>query len=182
VKSEHATLNLCVSGAPGLAQASIKGRWEFGRKRGALLVMAKPSSSRMPPQVLLKHLIKYPELKDKKLVTQVYHCHAYTLYLSGQGEYSYSIDSQVSNPSSNPVDNDSISLALVASVPVAPGLSVSGNVGMNWWKHHSGGLFRDACDEEGKNRYTPLYILKEIRKPGLLRRDNTIIPPQGDNL
>lgn len=49
--------------------------------------MAKPSSSRIPAQVLLKHLVKFRQLKDKALVTQVYHCHAYTLYLSGQGEY-----------------------------------------------------------------------------------------------
>jgi hypothetical protein len=80
------------------------------------------------------------------------------------------------------VDNDALSLALLGSVAVAPGLVAGGDIGINWWKQHSGGLFRDACDQQGKDRYTPLYILKEIRKPGLLRRDNTIIPPSGDDL
>ena len=65
----------------GLADASIKGRWEFGSKRGALLIMAKPRSSYIP-QTLLRLLIDIPALKDKSIVTEVISCPAYSLYLS----------------------------------------------------------------------------------------------------
>lgn len=177
---EASILSRCLSGIPDLAQASFKGNWEFSRGPGALLVMAQPSSSRIPAQVLLKHLVKFPTLKDKALVTQVYNCHAYALHLSGQGEYFHA--SIFPNLLSYPADNVALSLALVGSMPVAPGVNAGGDLGMSWWKQHSGGLFRDACDQQGERRYTPLCILKTIRMPGLLRRDNTIIPPQGDDL
>lgn len=67
----------------GLAEASIKGQWEFGKKRGALLIMARPRSRRIPPHVVLKQLVKIPSLEDKVLVTEVLSCPAYSLYLSG---------------------------------------------------------------------------------------------------
>ena len=74
-----------LSGVVGLDRASVKGRWEFGKRRGALLIMAHPSSSRIPPQVLLKDLVSFPEFKENYLVTQVYHCNAYGLYFSTEG-------------------------------------------------------------------------------------------------
>ena len=82
---------ICLSDIPGLTKALIKGNWEFGKNRGALLIMAEPSISRIPAQVLLKHLIQYPDLENKSLVAQVYHCHAYSLYLSEEGENSYTV-------------------------------------------------------------------------------------------
>jgi hypothetical protein len=80
---------------PGVAEASVKGQWDFGRKRGAVLVMAHPSSSRIPAQSLLKHLVNLPDLKDKFLVTQTFHCHAYSLYLSGEGEKLIRMEAEV---------------------------------------------------------------------------------------
>jgi hypothetical protein len=80
------------------------------------------------------------------------------------------------------IDNDSISVALLGSGPVAvPAVRVGGEVGMSWWSQHSGGLFREACDAKGEPHYTPLYVLKQIRKRGLFRRDGRP-EPEGDDL
>ena len=67
------------SGVTGLANASIKGQWEFGIKRGALLIMSQPHSSYIPPKVLLKQLVDIPVLRNKSLVTEVISCPAYSL-------------------------------------------------------------------------------------------------------
>jgi hypothetical protein len=66
--------------------ASIKGRWEFGSKHGALLILVGPRISSIPANSLLKLLVGVPALKDKSLVTQVISCHAYSLYLSTSSE------------------------------------------------------------------------------------------------
>ena len=70
------------SGVAGLADASIKGQWEFGTRRGALLIISQPHSSYIPPKVFLKNLVDIPALRNKALVTEVISCPAYSLYLS----------------------------------------------------------------------------------------------------
>ena len=71
----------------GLANASIKGQWKFGAKRGALLIMSGVVSSYIPPRVLLRHLVDMPIFKNKVLVTEVFSCPAYSLYLSTASEW-----------------------------------------------------------------------------------------------
>lgn len=63
--------------------ASIKGEWEFGNKRGALLMMYRPRISSMSNQ-LIQALSKTTELKEKSLVTETFCCPAYSMYLSTQ--------------------------------------------------------------------------------------------------
>ena len=72
---------------PGIAEASAKGQWKFAKKRGALLVMHQPRNDYIPPKVLLKKLIKVPDLKNKYLVTETFTCPAYSLYLSSGGKH-----------------------------------------------------------------------------------------------
>ena len=80
-------LTVCTrSGISGLAEASIKGQWAFGSKRGALLIMAHPRSSYIPRDTILKHLAKVQALKNRYLVTEVFMCPAYCLYLSNGSE------------------------------------------------------------------------------------------------
>ena len=74
------------SGVAGLAEASIKGQWEFGMRRGALMIMSRPCRSYIPPKVFLKQLVDIPALKDKSLITEVVSCPAYGLYLSSASE------------------------------------------------------------------------------------------------
>ena len=80
------TLSCASSEIPGLAEASIQGQWAFGSTRGALLLMAHPRSSYILGDTLLKHLTKVEALKDMFLVTEVFLCPAYSLYLSSGRE------------------------------------------------------------------------------------------------
>jgi len=149
--------------AAGLADASIKGRWEFGNRRGALLIISRPHSSYIPPKVVLKQLVNIPELKNKSLVTEVILCPAYNLYLSTASK-------------------EAIDVALVARAPTPSGATVGGEIGANWLTQNMGGLCRYACDPNGSYSYTPLYMLKKIRKKGLLRRESPVPDPEDDDL
>jgi len=150
-------------GVAGLADTSIKGQWEFGSKRGALLIMSRPRSSYLPPKVFLKQLVDIPALRDKSLVTEVISCPAYSLYLSS-------------------ANKEVIDVALVATTPTPLAATVGGEIGATWWTQNMSGLFRDACDPNGSYNYTPLYMLKKIRRKGLLRRESPVPDPEDDDL
>jgi len=168
-KVKRADLKLAPNvGIAGLANASIKGQWSFGSKRGALLIMAQPRSSYIPRDSLLKHLAEVEALKNMFLVTEVLCCPAYSLYLSSG-------------------NNEAIDLALVGSLPVphAPGVTVGGEIEGKWWSQNTTGLFRSARDPDGKDDYTPLYMLKGIgKRQGLFSRrgDNSVPKLEGDDL
>jgi hypothetical protein len=85
-KSDRYAYHILSNAIPGLANASIKGQWTFGSKRGALLIMAKPRCFYIPRGVILKHLAEVEALKDMSLVTEVFSCPAYSLYLSNGSE------------------------------------------------------------------------------------------------
>jgi len=148
---------------PGLADASIKGQWEFGNKHGALLIVARPHSSYIPPKVVLKLLVGIPALQNKSLVTEVVSCPAYSLYLST-------------------ANKDVIDLALVGTIPVTPAATARGEIGASWLGQNRSGLFRDACDSSGSNSYTPLYTLKKIWRPGIFRRESPVPDREDDDL
>jgi len=83
-----------------------------------------------------------------------------------------------------PADNDIIDVALIGSGPLpgAPGVTAGGEISAAWWAQNTTGLFRDACDKDGLENYTPLYTLKKIRKPRLRRRESPVPEPEGDDL
>ncbi|KAJ7719437.1 hypothetical protein DFH07DRAFT_314285 [Mycena maculata] len=145
----------------GVAEASIKGEWKFrSGKTGALLVMAKPRSSLMAVNAVLTNLVDLPALKDKYLVTETITCHAYSMYLSNKSE-------------------DTISLALLATVPIAVApLSAGGNIGGGWWRETGAGVFRQgfASPETGADSFTPLFVLKRIRKKSYLSLSHRGMP------
>jgi hypothetical protein len=85
------------SSVVGLHEASIKGRWEFGSKPGALLVIAGPRKSYIPRDIILDKLAAVPLLKEKALVTGVITCPAYSLYLSSASECSKNADFQLTD-------------------------------------------------------------------------------------
>ena len=64
------------------------------------------------------------------------------------------------------LDNEVVDLALVGSFPVpsAPGVTVGGETKGMWWAQNTTGLFRSARDHHGKDEFTPLYMLKGIRR------------------
>ena len=82
----------CVPSVKSLAEASIQGQWAFGSTRGALLVMAYPRSSYILGDTLLNHLAKVQALNDMFIITEVFSCPAYSLYLSSGRECPSTLD------------------------------------------------------------------------------------------
>lgn len=80
------------------------------------------------------------------------------------------------------VDNETIDLALIGTMPTPPGIAVTGEVGATWWGRNMSGMFREGCDRDGLNKYTPLYTLKKIRQKHLLRRESPVPDPEDDDL
>ena len=80
------------------------------------------------------------------------------------------------------VGKEVIDVALVAKAPTPSGATVGGEIGANWLTQNMSGLCRYACDPNGSYSYTPLYMLKKIRKKGLLRRESPVPEPEGDDL
>ncbi|KAG1867042.1 hypothetical protein C8R48DRAFT_599837 [Suillus tomentosus] len=138
----------------GLAQASIKGEWQFQRgKRGALLIMHNPRQEYVPRGRVLETLYKVPELKDMHIVNSIFKCPAYTIYLSDKS-------------------GEKISLALTSN----------GNASepSQWWSDTNVSLLRKGHHKD--YMFTPLYGLK--RKLPLIRRlmrDSPVPDPEGDD-
>ena len=63
-------------------------------------------------------------------------------------------------------DNEVVNLALIGSflVPRAPWVTVGGDIEAKWWMQNTAGLFRSGHDHDGKDNFTPLYMLKGIRQ------------------
>ncbi|KDQ61800.1 hypothetical protein JAAARDRAFT_190520 [Jaapia argillacea MUCL 33604] len=140
----HALESLSLDGViPGLAQATVKGKWEFQRGSGALLVMVRPRTTYLPRE-LLKPLASAPILKENNIsfVDEVISCPAYHLCWSHKG-------------------GDSVSLALIGDVPMPIGPVVGcAAADAKWWTEATAGNFRHACDINGSYVYTPLFRLK----------------------
>jgi len=150
-----------------LASASIKAEWNFPKKdRGALLVMHSPRQTHIPIDTILKHLYDVPELKDKYLVTDIFSCPAYSLFLSNKS-------------------GEKLQLALTGSlpVPIVPGVSAGGSNSLSWYTNIETSLMRTAVHPEGEYAYVPLYSLKRRRPPIWERilRDAVPVPPVGDD-
>ncbi|EGN97520.1 hypothetical protein SERLA73DRAFT_110780 [Serpula lacrymans var. lacrymans S7.3] len=153
-------------GIAGIASASLKGEWQFQEgRRGALLVMHAPRQTYIPPGTILEPLYNIPLLKDKYLVTSVFSCPAYSLYLSNKS-------------------SEKVALALVGSVPLpsAPAVSAGGEISLEWWTNTQTSFLRKASHKTGSYCYTPLFKLQ--RKLPLTRRlfrDSPVPPPEGDD-
>ena len=65
---------------PGLAEASIKGEWEFHGDRDALPVMYRPQKTSVP-RSLLDYLEGNTIFEDKSVVTSLYSCSGYFFFL-----------------------------------------------------------------------------------------------------
>ncbi|KDQ61837.1 hypothetical protein JAAARDRAFT_55158 [Jaapia argillacea MUCL 33604] len=131
---------------PGVAEATIQGRWQFGAKSGALLVMVNPRATYIP-KTLVKQLGNATMLKDKSIVTEVVSCPAYSLYLSSG-------------------NSEAISLALVGeiSLPGAPIQIGASAFKAKWWAQTAAGFCRHACDAKGEAVFTPLFSLKRLKQ------------------
>ena len=148
--------------------------------------MARPRCSYIPQNSVLRHLANVKALEDMCLVTEVFSCPAYSFYLSNKSEC----------PCTRPepiihvwliyrLGEEVVNLALVGSFPVpqAPVVTAGGDVEGKWWVQNTSGLFRSARNPDGKDDYTPLYMLKNIRKKTFFSRRGEKPPErQGDDL
>lgn len=76
-------------------------------------------------------------------------------------------------------------MALLESFPVphAPGVTAGIEIGGKWWVQNASGLFRSGREPSGKDDYTPLYMLKGIRKKkGIFSRREPFSEREGDDL
>jgi len=130
-----------------LANAGAQFGWQFGNKRGAVLVMRNYRIESLPQSV--KRAIvdcKDDKLKGLRVVTKVYKCQAYCLYLSNK-------------------TNEKVNFQLSGQVPVplAPGVMAGGNISCAWGSKGAEGLFQSGANE--KELFTPLYEIEKIRGP-----------------
>ncbi|KAJ8591268.1 hypothetical protein M405DRAFT_880569 [Rhizopogon salebrosus TDB-379] len=124
------------AGIPGIDTATIKGTWEVKKgSRGAVLLMHNPRMKHITADVLGK-LAKIELLQSMHLVTKVFYCPAYSLYLSDKS-------------------GDRVSIALLGSVPV------DATTVKKWWYNTQTGFARCACNTE--HCFTPLYELMHVR-------------------
>jgi len=124
---------------PGIASATIKGTWEVKKgTTGAVLLMHNPRIKRLTADVLTK-LSKIELLKHMHVVTKVFYCPAFSLYLSDKS-------------------GEKISIALVDATSTA-----GGSASMAWWSDNLAGLSRRGSKTE--HCFTPLYELKHVRHP-----------------
>ncbi|KAG1769066.1 hypothetical protein EV702DRAFT_708449 [Suillus placidus] len=129
------------AGVPGIAAASIKGTWHVKKgTTGAVLLMNKPRMKRISSDVLGK-LSSIGLLQSVYLVTKVFYCPAFSMYLSDKS-------------------GENISIALLASAPVVAPVGTAG-VEMRWWSDTQAGLARNGCNTE--HCFTPLYELLHVR-------------------
>ncbi|OCB85154.1 hypothetical protein A7U60_g7780 [Sanghuangporus baumii] len=133
------------------SEIMFSGKWQFGRARGALLLMHHSRITRLPDE-LLQELKLSSWVKGKFIVTHIHTCPAYALYLSAKN--------------SEIVD---ISLHAFGS-SASPSASTTGvGVGAYWVADGVPGTFQRAAAPEPV--FVPLYQVKELRKHTETRRE-----------
>ncbi|KAF7427960.1 hypothetical protein PC9H_007177 [Pleurotus ostreatus] len=131
----HANVGDVVGGA-------FKGQWKFDKSRGALLVMDRPETTVIADQ-LLTALIGVEKLRGRYLITEVFSCPGYVLYLSNKS-------------------NETIGISLQADGVLPSAVSPGAQFDSAWICEGGTGLFQKAYREEAC--FTPLYQAKTIRK------------------
>ncbi|KAH8105759.1 hypothetical protein DFH11DRAFT_1277388 [Phellopilus nigrolimitatus] len=144
----------------GVTNAYLKGQWQFNQSRGAFLIMHMPRITRVPDEFLAESLAR-GLLKGKTLVTHVYSCPAYALYLSNK-------------------TNETVKITLGADIPsiVAPGVSPGAEIGTKWVDDGTAGLLQKGYNDEAV--FVPLYSIRKIRKRGIRRESFDEKAPRGD--
>ncbi|KAI0308605.1 hypothetical protein OF83DRAFT_1160537 [Amylostereum chailletii] len=145
----------------GLADAAVKAEFGFDSKRGALLVMHKPRTTRVPPEFLravTASSAATAALQGKALVTEAFACPAFVLYLSNKA-------------------GETLRLVLrdVMPIPHVPGLSAGPDIAAGWWTDGGTGVLQQAYGAEYD--FYPLFQLKTVRKPAVwdIRRNGEVL-------
>ncbi|KAL5531015.1 hypothetical protein ACEPAG_3891 [Sanghuangporus baumii] len=141
------------SSADSSSEIIFSGKWQFGRARGALLLMHHSRITRLPDE-LLQELKLSSWAKGKFIVTHVHTCPAYALYLSAKNREIVDISLRAFGP--RPSSSESATGLGLAAYWVADGVP---------------GTFQRAVAPEPV--FVPLYQLKELRKRTETRREGS---------
>ncbi|KAL5499233.1 hypothetical protein ACEPAH_1751 [Sanghuangporus vaninii] len=126
----------------GIAEPTFGGQWQFGRTRGALLVLYKPRITRLPDELLEK--LKETEWgQGKQIVTEAHSCPGFVLYLSDKNK-------------------ELVTISLRTDVPVNAGVTAGVGIKVGWVASGATGNYIEAYTNEPV--YVPLYQIKEIGK------------------
>lgn len=161
------------SGIPDVAEAILRAKFAFGRTYGAVLLMNKPTTSRLEET---HHLI-CPEndghLRNKQLVTEIVTCPAYAMFLSSKSTCQSTLFAK-HFLIATVTGEETVGFALYAKAPVAAavGVTAGGGVDMEWVRDGSTGVFR--CGSTPGAQYTTLYKAVTIGKKRMKRRE----PPE----
>ncbi|KAG2057966.1 hypothetical protein BDR06DRAFT_877069 [Suillus hirtellus] len=143
VKKSEISITPKVS-ALDLASTSFKAEFQFQEgKRGAVLVMHKPQQEYIPRGRVLSIIHEAHQLRDKYIVSSIFTCPGYYLYLSNRSA-------------------ERVTLALTANTSLTTSIDVSagGEASIDWWTDAQAAFLRKAFDKAGQYRYTPLFDLK----------------------
>ncbi|OCB86598.1 hypothetical protein A7U60_g6276 [Sanghuangporus baumii] len=144
----------------GIAEPTFGGQWQFGRTRGALLVLYKPRITRLPDELLEK--LKETEWgQGKQIVTEAHSCPGFVLYLSDKSKCSYDPSKQ-SCTHLEFTDKEMVTISLRADVPVNAGVTAGAGIKVGWVASGATGNYIEAYTNEPV--YVPLYQIKEIGK------------------
>lgn len=138
---------------------AFKGQWKFDKSRGALLVMDQPETTVIADQ-LLTALIGIKKLRGRYLVTEVFSCPDYVLYLSNKSQPHHRCRSLVLTNSRQ--GNETIGISPQADAVLPSAVSPGSQFDSVWICEGGTGLFQKAYHEEPC--FTPLYQVKTIRK------------------
>ncbi|KAF8531124.1 hypothetical protein JB92DRAFT_247974 [Gautieria morchelliformis] len=139
------------------ASAHIKTQWQFENGRAAILLMHQVRTTYVPDE-FLQVLLAMGFSKEKCLVTEVFTCTSYAMYLSSK-------------------KSESVKIALLADLPVpaVPGMSGGGRLGGGWWNSGYSGVFEEAHSHE--ECFTPLFSAQKIRNASKDMREVFDVPP-----
>ncbi|KAF9263737.1 hypothetical protein L218DRAFT_307659 [Marasmius fiardii PR-910] len=135
------------AGIQPFAEVGFEGKFEFKKKRGALLVLIAPrilSMQGFPTTTVLAEKFQ-SLLKGRVICTDVVSCPSFCLYLGNNKDHVFSL-----------------SLEPTVPVPVAPGVEIGGSVKTDWKFQNAQGLVKKGSNDKGECVYFPLYTLKRV--------------------
>jgi hypothetical protein len=63
------------------------------------------------------------------------------------------------------IGTESVQLAFIGDLPAAGPLVAGGEVVVGWKIDKSAGMYQEGCDPVGDYKYSPLYTMKQMRRP-----------------
>jgi len=119
-------------------------QWQFNASRGAILLMYKPQMKSIPDEIFTPSLLGSPALKNKWVVSQVWTCPGFYMYLSSRS-------------------NEKVTVSLREDVtsPVDTNVDSSHSRTFSWSAEGCIGLRQHAYQPD--SNYTPLFYVRPIR-------------------